>query len=128
MKERYIISDYVNGEPVLSSYMGLPLRYLLEQARETGIISAFTELQGCYKGQDERSFLVEGADDDMICKLLHGFQQECALSLNKNRGLGLLYPDGMYIHLGQWTTSIALPPNVDSYSFHPENELFMYKM
>lgn len=119
MAERYIITDYIDGNPTRDR-QGLSLLDVIKYMGWN-----WTRLDGVYKHQVEVSYLLTGPTEYIIDQLLKDFNQECALSLSLNRGIGLVYPDYKYEHLGQWTTSTT-KPDCDSYSYNPANGLYLY--
>lgn len=129
--ERFVVSDCINGQPVRSNYQGITMPQTLEYAKETGMIGGYEECAGMYEGQAERSFIITGASEDIIIKLLLGYNQNCALSLNKNRGMGLVrvgQDDKLaYEHLGQYKTGDSLPSDVKNYTFSPLTGRYLWK-
>lgn len=78
------------------------------------------EVEGCYKGEREASWLVvpherDGAREDII-RLISDYGQECALYLDANREAYYLYPDGKTRHIGAWVAATGIEGDSGDYT------------
>ena len=117
---RYIISDYVNGRPVKSVHQNMTLEQKLH-----AMSKFYFPVMGVYKNSEEKSYIIYDLSEEQALGLVRAFNQECAAVLSKYRAFGLLWAEGNYESLGQWTTSTE-KPDCDSYTYNPANGLYLF--
>lgn len=117
----YIISAYRPDRDFVSNRIAHDALRQLLQVAGYGI----KQVDGVYKGQKEKSFVVVGATDNAILSLAWTFSQESVLKLHGDRHADLLYTNGVVEPLGKFVAvGQAEALKHDSYTYCPVNDTF----
>ena len=88
----------------------------------------YIEVEGVYKGDHERSFLVSDTDRSraIVENAAISYGQECILFVDANKNADLVYQDGTRESIGKWGR-VGSNESPDSYTVGPRGERYTCK-